>query len=150
MGDSIRHLPFEVVKAFGDVKAEETGGHLKGGGIGHFTVCYQVHDLSFAHAGLLRTGNATGAAEELHTGGVQSHASAFDESLAFGGGVREVFEVGGQIGADVVNVIQSFDIDETEAPEFGKQGVRDIRSFVGEDEEHMDVPGTTALRFGSD
>ena len=150
MGDSIRHLPFEVVKAFGDVKAEETGGHLKGGGIGHFTVCYQVHDLGLAHVGLGGAGNATGATKELHTGGVQGHACAFDELFTFGGGVWEVFEVSGQIGADVVNVIQSFDIDETEAPEFGKQGVRDIGSFVWEDEEHMDMPGTTALRFGSD
>lgn len=150
MGDSIRHLPFEVVKAFGDVKAEEAGAHLKGGGIGHFTVCDQVHDLGLTHEGLGGAGNATGATKELHTGRVQGHASAFDEFFAFGGGVWEVFEVGGQVSADVVNVIQSFDIDETEAPEFGKQGVRDIRSFVGEDEEHMDMPGTTALRFGSD
>lgn len=100
--------------------------------------------------GLGGAGNATGATKELHTGRVQGHASAFDEFFAFGGGVWEVFEVGGQVSADVVNVIQSFDIDETEAPEFGKQGVRDIGSFVGKDNQHMDVPGTTALRFRSD
>lgn len=111
-------------------------------------VCDQVHDLGFTHAGFLRTGTTSGTAVQIHAGRVQDHAGPLDEFFAFGGGVGKVFEVGGQVSADVINVIQSLDIDETKAPECGKLIVRDIGGDIREDEEHMNVPGTTALRFG--